>query len=83
VSKRLQIVIAESEYEDIARCAQDAHLTLSEWVRSVLRKAKSEVSPRNPELKLLAIKSAMEYSFPIENIEELNSQITQSYMEIK
>ncbi len=73
----------ESEYEDISRCAQVSHLTISEWVRGALRKARSEVSLGNPETKLVAIKSASEYSFPVGNIEELNSQIAKGYTGIE
>lgn len=40
MSKRLQVVMSEAEYEDIQRAASSARTTVSEWVRLSLREAR-------------------------------------------
>jgi hypothetical protein len=40
MSKRLQVVMGEAEYEDIRQAASSARTTVSEWVRRSLREAR-------------------------------------------
>ena len=41
MSKRLQVVIDEQEYEEIREFAEAQRMTVSEWVRQVLRDARN------------------------------------------
>lgn len=41
MSKRLQVVLDEEEYAEIARAAEDSRLTVSAWVRQSLREARA------------------------------------------
>lgn len=41
MSKRLQVVLEEDEYEEIRMAAEARRLTVSEWVRRVLREARA------------------------------------------
>lgn len=41
MSKRLQVVVDEAEYAEIQAAAERARLTISEWVRRVLRQARA------------------------------------------
>jgi plasmid stability protein len=50
MSKRLQVVIDEEEYGEIRTAAGRARLTVSEWVRRVLREARAATGVvREPE----------------------------------
>ncbi|HSH44720.1 MAG TPA: hypothetical protein VK966_02635 [Longimicrobiales bacterium] len=41
MSKRLQVVLEEDEYEEIRAAAESHQLTISEWVRRELREARA------------------------------------------
>lgn len=45
MSKRLQVLMEEAEWDDIQAAAERARLTVSEWVRQVLREARGAVQP--------------------------------------
>jgi hypothetical protein len=65
MSKRLQVVVGDEELEGYARTAEAVGLTVSEWVRQSLRAAEREISTGNAEAKLVAIRKAASYSFPV------------------
>jgi hypothetical protein len=62
MSKRLQVVVADDELERYSRTADAAGLTMSEWVRGVLRQAERETSSGDVEAKLAAIRKAVSYA---------------------
>jgi hypothetical protein len=65
MSKRLQVVMDESELRKYRRAARRAGMTLSEWVRQELRRAAREVSDGDVELKLAAIRRAVSLPDPV------------------
>lgn len=80
MSKRLQVVLQDSEYEKILECAKTESVTLSEWVRFALRKAGNERSVAEVEAKLDAIRTAAEYSFPSAEIKNMLSEVERGYL---
>ena len=46
MSKRLQVVMSEDEFDEIREAADRDRVTVSAWVRRVLREARSEVVGR-------------------------------------
>jgi hypothetical protein len=56
---------------EIRRFARRERLPVGEWVRRVLREARSDRPVHEPERKLRAIRKAAAYSFPTGGNEEM------------
>lgn len=70
MTRRLQILIDDEEYIDIQRAARGQRMTVSEWVRRALCKARADYS-RTAEAKLRAIADASRYEFPTADIDDM------------
>jgi hypothetical protein len=79
MSKRLQVLFSDQEMADIQHWAKRERLTVGEWVRRVLREARSTRSTIEPEAKLKSIRQAAQYSFPTADVEQMLSEIEQGY----
>lgn len=64
---------------DIRRLAKREHLTVGEWVRRVLREARSGRSRIEPEAKLKSIRKAVQHSFPAADIDQMLKEIERGY----
>ena len=72
--KRLQVLLDEEEYQEIQVVARRQRLTMAEWVRQALRRAKDD-QPGTAEAKLRAIADASRHSFPTADIETMLAEI--------
>ena len=79
MSKRLQVLLPDQEMSDIRRLAKREHLTVGEWVRRVLRDARSSRSTIEPEAKLRSIRKAARHSFPTADIDQMLREIERGY----
>ena len=79
MSKRLQVLLADREMDEIRRLARRDRLAVGEWVRRILREARSRRPDHKPQLKLKAVRSAAEYSFPTADIEQMLGEIERGY----
>lgn len=79
MSKRLQVLLPDAEMEEIRRLARREHLALGEWVRRILREARSQRPVHEPQAKLKAVRKATEYSFPTGDIEQILAEIERGY----
>ena len=79
MSKRLQVLLPDAEMEEIRRLARREQITVGEWVRRVLREARSNRSLLEPQAKLKALRKAAEYSFPTAGIEQMLAEIERRY----
>lgn len=80
MSKRLQVLLKEEEYREIRRIARRNRMTMAEWVRQALRKARREEPVRSKEEKLAAIREAAKYSFPAPDIDQMLEEIERGYL---
>lgn len=74
MSKRLQVLLDEEEYREIRDIARRQHMTLAEWVRQALRRARSDHAD-SVDAKLRAIAEASRHSFPSGDIEDMLKEI--------
>ena len=74
MTKRLQVLLDEEEYEEIQDAARRRRMTLAEWVRQALRRAKSD-DPGAVEAKLRVIAMASRLEFPTADIEVMLREI--------
>jgi hypothetical protein len=81
MSIRLQVLLSESEMEEIRRLARRERLTVGEWVRRTLREARSRRPVHEPQWKLKAVRKAAEYSFPAAELDGMLDEIERGYQE--
>jgi hypothetical protein len=79
MSKRLQVLLPDQEMAEIQRFARRERVTVGEWVRRVLREARTRQPVNEPETKLKAVRKASRNSFPTSDIEQMLSEIEQGY----
>jgi hypothetical protein len=79
MSKRLQVLLPESEMMEIQKLATRERLTVGEWVRRALREARSRRSSIEPQSKLISVRQAVEYSFPAPDIDQMLAEIERGY----
>lgn len=81
MSKRLQVILDDREYQQIRRAARLQGLTLSEWVRRSLVEARSNQPSSAASKKLAVVRAAAEHEFPTADIEQMLREIEQGYIE--
>lgn len=74
MAKRLQVLLDEEEYLEIQAVARRQRVTVAEWVRQALRKAKRD-HPGTVDAKLRAIADASGHQFPAADIETMLREI--------
>lgn len=79
MSKRLQVLLPESEMDEIRRLARRERISVGEWVRKTLREARSLVPVREAPWKLKAVRRAAKYSFPTGDIDQMLAEIEKGY----
>lgn len=79
MSKRLQVVLPDTEMSEIQRLAKRERLTVGEWVRRVLRDARAARPVIDAETKLKAVRRGAQYSFPTADLEQMLSEIERGY----
>ena len=65
--------------EEIQRLAQQEQVAVGEWVRRVLREARSQRPLQEPQAKLKAVRKAADYSFPTADIDQMLAEIERGY----
>ncbi len=79
MSKRLQVVLEDQELEQLRQAAREQGLTVSEWVRQALRRARAGRPSVDRARKLAAVRVAARHSFPTADIDEMLAQIERGY----
>ena len=72
--KRLQVLLDEEEYLEIQDVARRQRVTVAEWVRQALRKARDN-QHGTPETKLRAIDDASSHRFPTADVGDMLREI--------
>ncbi len=79
MSKRLQVLLDEEEFEQIRAVARRHRTTVAEWVRQSLRRARAEEPAADVETKLAALRRCAEHSFPTSDIDQMLADIESGY----
>ncbi len=75
MTKRLQVLLDEDEYREIQEVARRQRLSVSEWVRQSLRKARFDRPRATKEEKLRAIAESGRHQFPTADIDTMLAEI--------
>lgn len=81
MSKRLQVVFDDEEYEVVRQTAARHGMTLSDWVRRTLRRAQRDEASDGVADRLAAIRDASRHRFPAPDIDTMLDEIEQGYMQ--
>ena len=79
MSKRLQVLLDETEFREFQRLARSKRMTLAEWVRQVLRAARLREPQGDMAKKLEVVRAAARHSYPIGDIDQVLSEIERGY----
>lgn len=80
MSKRLQVVLTDEEYEELRSVSSAAGVTVSEWVRQALRKMRRDHSLLEADAKIEAIRAAAKHEFPSGDIATMLDEIESGYL---
>ena len=79
MSKRLQVVLEDSEYRELERWARRQRTTVSAAVRRALRELQRSEPTREPQRKLQVVREAARHAYPAPSIEKMLAEIEQGY----
>ena len=80
MSRRLQVLLEESELREIQRLARSQKMTVAEWVRQALRAARRREPRRDMGKKLDVVRTASRYAYPTSDIDRMLAEIEQGYL---
>lgn len=81
MSKRLQVLLPDTEMDEIRKAARREGVPVGEWVRKALRTVRSGQPAHEPAVKLAAVREAARHSFPAPDIKQMLAEIERGYLE--
>lgn len=79
MSKRLQVLLDESELREVRRIARRHQMTVAEWVRRALRAARRAEPSRAADRKVAVVRAASRHEFPTADIGRMLAEIESGY----
>ena len=79
MSKRLQVILHDTDYDAIQRAARARHMTLAQWVRQALDLARRREPTAEAGKKLAAIRAAARHHFPSGDLTAMLAEIEKGY----
>ena len=79
MSQRLQVLVAEAEFAEIRRAARRNRMTVAEWVRQALRRARQAEPAGSPRAKLAVVREAARGEYPIADLPRMLEDIERGY----
>jgi hypothetical protein len=80
MSKRLQVILTDEEYEELRLVSSSAGVTVSEWVRQALRMMRRDRSLLESGGKIEAVRTAAKHEFPVGDIDTMLDEIESGYL---
>jgi hypothetical protein len=75
MSRRLQLILKDSEYREIQRVARSRRMSIAEWVRQALNLARWREPGVGVGKKLEVIRAAARHDFPSADIDRMLAEI--------
>ena len=79
MSKRLQVLLGEEEFEDLRDVARRQGVPVSEWVRRALQEARRREPRGDLDSKLRTVREATRHEFPAADIDTMLAEIELGY----
>ncbi len=81
MTKRLQVLLDETEWRELRRVARARRMTVAAWVRETLRSARRREPLGDTSSKIAAVRAATRHVFPTADIDQMLGEIEQGYQE--
>jgi hypothetical protein len=79
MTKRLQVLLTDSEYRDVQRAARSRNMSVAAWVRQALGMVRGRDPSRSVAKKLEAVRVAARLEFPTADIDAMLTEIESGY----
>lgn len=79
MAKRLQVILEDPTYREIQRMARSRQMSLAEWVRQALDRARRQEPLGSVGKKIEAIRSAARHQSPTSDIDTMLDEIERGY----
>lgn len=79
MSKRLQVILQDSEYREIRRVARSRRMSIAAWVRQALELARRHEPAGGVGKKLEVIRTAVQHDYPTGDIDRMLADIESGY----
>ena len=80
MTTRMQVLMADDEFAEIRRVAKRHRMTVAEWVRQALRRARRDEPATDPRRKLSAVREAARGDYPTADIDRMLTEIEGGYL---
>ena len=80
MAKRLQVILQDPEYREIQRAARSRQMSIAEWVRQALARARRREPIGDMDKKLAGIRAAAKHEFPTGDIDSMLAEIEKGYL---
>jgi hypothetical protein len=80
MSQRLQVLLDEQEFDEIRQAARRQRMTVAEWVRQALRRARHDEPAGDPRRKLAVVREAARGAYPTGDVEQMLADIEHGYL---
>lgn len=80
MAKRLQVILQDPDYKEIQRMARSRRMSLAEWVRQALERARRQEPLGDVRKKLEVIRAAARNNFPTADIGDMLAEIETGYL---
>lgn len=77
----MQVLLDENEIAGVRAAARRKRLTVSEYVRQVLREAQAHEPATDSARKLLVVREAASFAYPTADPEQMEEEIAQGYVD--
>lgn len=74
------MLLEEVELAEIQAVARQRRMTVAEWVRQALRRAREEEPLTDTRQKLEAVRTAAGFSFPTADVDQMLAEIERGYL---
>jgi hypothetical protein len=75
MSQRLQVLLDEEEFAEIRRVAKRERMTVAEWVRQALRRARRNQAGGDPRRKLTVVRESARGRYPTADLPRMLEEI--------
>ena len=79
MSKRLQVILQDTEYREIQRVARSRHMSIAEWVRQALDLARRREPTGSMAKKLETVRRSAQCQYPSGDIDSMLGEIEAGY----
>ncbi len=79
MAKRLQVILKDPDYREIQRAARSRRMSVAEWVRQALARARERQPEGGVGKKLEVIRASARFDYPTGDIDQMLAEIETGY----